>query len=65
MHGGADAGVDPRHSLRLAEKLQEHGTSYELEVYAGGDHTLSDHRAARDAHAIEWFRRHLDGPRAR
>jgi dipeptidyl aminopeptidase/acylaminoacyl peptidase len=64
MHGGADPGVEPRHSLRLAEKLQEQGASYELEVYAGGDHNLSGHRAARDAHAIEWFGRYLDAPRA-
>ena len=58
MHGGADSGVSPAQTLRLAERLQSLGREYELHVYAGDGHTLRKNQADRDARAAEWFRRH-------
>ncbi len=59
MHGGADKGVSPEHSLNLAQRLQKAGKVYELVVYAGDDHTLSNNREDRDRRAANWFKRHL------
>ncbi len=60
MHGTADRDVNASHAIALAAKLQELGKPYELIVRKGGNHFLSDWRAERDAHAIEWFRRHMN-----
>jgi len=59
MHGGEDTDVSPSHALALAMKLQELGKPYELVIRSGATHVLTEWRAARDAHAIEWFRRHM------
>jgi dipeptidyl aminopeptidase/acylaminoacyl peptidase len=59
MHGGADRDVPPAHALALALKLQQLGKPYELIVREGANHVLTQWRAERDAHAIEWFRRHM------
>lgn len=61
MHGGADAGVSPSHPLALAAKLQQLGKPYELVIRSGANHVMTEWRAERDAHAIEWFRRHRPG----
>lgn len=58
MHGGADDDVSPSHPLALAAKLQELGKTYELIIRAGDNHVLTQWRHERDAHAIEWFRKH-------
>lgn len=62
MHGGADRGVNPVHTLHLAERLQRLGREYELHVYAGDGHVLAKNRVDRDERAAEWFRRHLAPP---
>ena len=62
MHGGKDRDVPPAQALAIATKLQELGLPYELIIRAGASHTLSQWRAERDAHAIEWFRRHMNQP---
>lgn len=59
MHGGADWRVDPGETLALAQKLQEHGKTYELIIYAKDDHRLSANRADSTERTIEWFRRHM------
>ena len=59
MHGGSDNDVAPSHALELAAKLQKLGKTYELVVRSGANHVLTQWRKERDAHAIEWFRRHL------
>jgi dipeptidyl aminopeptidase/acylaminoacyl peptidase len=59
MHGGADTAVSPRHSLRLAAALEQHGKTYELVIVAGARHVLAPFEAERDARAVAWFQRHL------
>jgi dipeptidyl aminopeptidase/acylaminoacyl peptidase len=59
MHGGQDSDVPPAQSLALAARLQELGRPYELIVRAGANHVLGQWTAERDAHAIEWFQRHM------
>ena len=57
LHGGADSGLDPRHSLDLAAKLQASGAAYEIHVIQGGDHTLERLAPARDRALLDWFGR--------
>lgn len=59
MHGGADESVNPSQSLAMAQKLQGLGKSYELIIYAGDDHVLSNSFRDRDLRAVAWFKRHL------
>jgi dipeptidyl aminopeptidase/acylaminoacyl peptidase len=59
MHGGADSDVPPAQALALAMRLQELGKPYELIIRAGAHHVLTEWRTERDAHAIDWFRRHM------
>jgi dipeptidyl aminopeptidase/acylaminoacyl peptidase len=59
MHGGADKSVSPEHSLNLAQRLQKTGKVYELVVYAGDNHILSNNREDRDRRAVRWFKLHL------
>jgi dipeptidyl aminopeptidase/acylaminoacyl peptidase len=59
MHGGSDTDVPPSQSLALAAKLQQLGKPYELIIRSGANHVLTEWRAGRDAHAIDWFRRHM------
>ena len=58
MHGGSDTDVAPSHSIALAAKLQQLGKPYELVIRSGANHVLTQWRAQRDAHAVEWFNRH-------
>ena len=59
IHGGADEGLSPEQTLRLALLLQQHGKKYELIIRAGSKHVMSDWRSERDARVVEWFRRHM------
>lgn len=59
MHGGSDSDVAPSHALALATKLQQLGKTYELIIRSGANHVLTEWRKERDAHAIEWFRKHM------
>lgn len=58
MHGGADS-LNPEHSLNLAQRLQKLGRTYELVVYAGDNHILSNNKEDRDRRAALWFKRHM------
>jgi dipeptidyl aminopeptidase/acylaminoacyl peptidase len=59
MHGGGDKGLDPNHSLSLAQQLQKLGRVYELIVYAEDDHRLSSNQEDRDRRALLWFSRYI------
>jgi dipeptidyl aminopeptidase/acylaminoacyl peptidase len=59
MHGTADEQIDARRTLELAAKLQEHGRTYELVMYAGDDHSLSLNAVEREQRVVDWFRRHM------
>ena len=59
MHGGADQSVDPLQTLNLAQALQKFGKSYELMIYNGDNHVLSQNQKDRDARAVQWFKKHL------
>ena len=59
MAGGADVGVIPAKALVLAGLLQEQKKPYEVHIFAGGKHTLSDRAAERDRLITEWFRRFM------
>ena len=59
MHGGNDRSVNPAHSLLLAQLLQKLGKVYELIVYAGDNHSLTNNRADRDLRVIEWFKKYM------
>jgi dipeptidyl aminopeptidase/acylaminoacyl peptidase len=59
MHGGGDWSVNPEQSLSLAQRLQQLGKVYELIVYAGDNHILSNNKEDRDRRAVSWFKGHL------
>jgi dipeptidyl aminopeptidase/acylaminoacyl peptidase len=59
MHGGADLSIGAGRTLGFAQKLQELGKTYELIIYAGGDHGLSLNRIESDRRVIEWFRKYM------
>ncbi len=59
MHGGDDKGLNPAHSLNLAQRLQKAGKVYELLVYAGDNHILAQNQEDRDRRAVRWFRKYL------
>jgi dipeptidyl aminopeptidase/acylaminoacyl peptidase len=59
MHGGNDRGLNPDHSLRLAQQLQKLARPYELVIYAGDNHSLTKNLAERDRRTVEWFKRYL------
>ena len=61
LQGGADWRVGPGSALAFAQKLQELGKEYELIVYAGADHGISQKEADRDRRIIDWFRSHMKG----
>lgn len=59
MHGGADQGLNPAHSLNLAQRLQKAGKVYELLIYAGDNHILARNQEDRDQRAVRWFKKYL------
>lgn len=60
MHGGADHGVNPAQSLRLAEALQRLGRTYELAIFADDNHVLENNQVERDRRAVLWFERYMN-----
>jgi dipeptidyl aminopeptidase/acylaminoacyl peptidase len=58
MHGSAGRSVPPKQSLTLALRLRELDKNYELIVFDGADHILSQRRNERDRHVLDWFERH-------
>ncbi len=59
MHGGADERIGTGRTLAFAEKLQQHGKTYELIIYAGDDHNLSLSRMDSDRRVLEWFKKYM------
>jgi dipeptidyl aminopeptidase/acylaminoacyl peptidase len=57
LHGSEDGDVSPLEALALAEALERAGKDYELSIFYGSGHVLSDRAAERDADAVRWFRR--------
>lgn len=59
MHGGSDPAVNTQQSLGLAQQLQKLGRVYQLIIYAGDNHSLSNNQDERDRQAISWFKKYL------
>ena len=47
MHGGADKGASPLHSLRMAEALTTLGREYSLMIFAGDNHNFQKSQRTR------------------
>jgi len=60
LHGTADWRVSPLDSIDLAAKLYEHKKPFQLIVYDGGDHGLSQFRNGWLDQTKLWFNRHLE-----
>ncbi len=56
IQGGADQGLPPRQAWKLAEKLDELGSVYELVVYARDDHAVNRNAEDRLRRTIDWFK---------
>jgi uncharacterized protein (DUF952 family)/acetyl esterase/lipase len=61
QHGEDDRQVSVENSLELAAALEEAGKTYELIVYPGGDHELTDYYGGVHD-ALAWFQRYLCNP---
>ncbi|MCA1622901.1 MAG: prolyl oligopeptidase family serine peptidase [Acidobacteria bacterium] len=46
-------------TLAFAQRLQELGKTYELIIYADGDHGLSLNRTDSDKRVLEWFKKYM------
>jgi len=62
MHGADDQSVPPTQALEMARALMQAGKPYELKIFHGANHVLTDRAAERDADAVAWFRR-FDQPK--
>jgi dipeptidyl aminopeptidase/acylaminoacyl peptidase len=58
MHGGNDRSMPVTQSLTLADRLQEHGKTYELHVLGYENHAISGRAIERDALATAWYEKH-------
>ena len=59
LHGGADQEVPVSEALTFAAKLNDLHRSFELIVYAGDSHEVTNNRKDRNSRIVSWFRRHL------
>lgn len=59
MHGSADGDVPPAQTLRLATELAKAQKELGVVVFAGGNHTLRQHRVEHDRQVVEFFRRFI------
>ena len=59
IHGGADEEVPVSEALTFAAKLNDLHRSFELVVYAGDSHEVTNNRKDRNSRIVSWFRRHL------
>lgn len=56
MNGADDPQVKPYHSLQLASRLSDLGRTYQLKIFANGNHILSGvDTDERDRETIAWF----------
>ncbi|HKQ51432.1 MAG TPA: prolyl oligopeptidase family serine peptidase [Pyrinomonadaceae bacterium] len=56
LQGGADNAVSPTHAMKLAQKLEEQGKTYELVVYAKDNHGVFLNAEDRLRRTIDWFK---------
>jgi len=54
LHGGADSQVDVSQAEKLANELKELGKTYELIVYPGGSHDLSENSQDVISRTFKW-----------
>lgn len=59
LHGTADWRVNPKDSLRIAEKFLENKIPYRLVMFEGGDHFLSEFKKESSIMKIDWFDKYL------
>ena len=59
LHGGADYSVDVSQAEKLASELGELGKTYELVVYPGGSHGLTEYADNVLSKIREWFGSYL------
>jgi len=59
IHGGADEEVPVSSVLTFAAKLNDLRKSFELVVYAGESHEVTNNRRDRNSRIVSWFRRHM------
>jgi pimeloyl-ACP methyl ester carboxylesterase len=57
MHGAADQDMPVEQSQRMAAEVSRLGRTHRLLLFEGQQHRIGGRGAARDAAAIEWFRR--------
>jgi dipeptidyl aminopeptidase/acylaminoacyl peptidase len=59
IHGGADEEVPVSEALTFAARLNDLHKSFELLVYAGDSHEVTNNRKDRNSRIVSWFRRHM------
>lgn len=59
IHGGADEEVPVSEALTFAARLNDLHKSFELVVYAGDSHEVTNNRKDRNSRIVSWFRRHM------
>lgn len=59
LHGSADCRVDVNHSFLLSKKLQEYKIPYQLIIFPGGDHGLSEYQKKVSDEIIDWIENYL------
>ncbi len=59
MHGTADWRVDPKDSIKLAEKLYDNKLPYRLVMFEGADHGLREYHEESSNMLYQWFDRFL------
>ncbi len=65
LHGGEDWRVCPdRQAEALAKKFEdlgrEKGEDYDIKIFEGDDHAMSENVQERDKMTLDWFGQHLD-----
>jgi len=59
LHGEDDWRVSVTQAQKLAEELEQLGRTYELVIYPGGDHGLSEHKKDSSERIQKFFYEHL------
>lgn len=59
LGGAADWRINPRNSLRMAEKLYQARHAFRLVMFEGGVHHLSEFRDERLRISLDWFNTYL------
>lgn len=62
LHGAKDNKVSVKQAKKLANKLDELGKEYELNIFPKGNHSLGNYKTERNAKIFEWFDKHKKQP---